>query len=503
MTSRSRKKRRTTARTCIQATQPESWWHRAPSGFACLAVAGYSLFALADHADAQVTMAPTPVQWRSVPRARTSELLSPTNRDAASPRRPGWNLKWLPSHDAQENADRELSQQAFATSDRGVRQVQYEDGPPAELEMPDNPFRNPSPPEVVEPSAMEPTPLQMPSDSLPMELESLPTEMKSSSSPEAPTLPEPANLNEPLATSPTNDDSSMRDMLQDAKPLQDAEPLPAPDSPSDLEAFDANPFGRDRDFDDASQPNPPSFDESRPLADEPKQPTNQGIGLTCEDFRRRIALETIDQVSLDISPPFRPDIIDEAEYQELKSEFDQEIDTRTWRSIDGRPLATGRLADLAYERAVIRTDFGSVEELPLNRLSEADLAYISKNWGLPTECLLPQVDYQPRNWQPSSVVWAASNLCHKPLYFEEVNLERYGHTAGPLAQPVVSSAHFFLNIAVLPYKMGVHSPHECQYALGYYRPGNCAPWIIPPVPLSVKGAWYQAAAITGTALLVP
>jgi hypothetical protein len=51
--------------------------------------------------------------------------------------------------------------------------------------------------------------------------------------------------------------------------------------------------------------------------------------------------------------------------------------------------------------------------------------------------------------------------------------------------------------------MGVHSPHECQYALGYYRPGNCAPWIIPPVPLSLKGAWYQAAAVTGTALLVP
>ena len=74
------------------------------------------------------------------------------------------------------------------------------------------------------------------------------------------------------------------------------------------------------------------------------------------------------------------------------------------------------------------------------------------------------------------MTWKASNLCHKPLYFEEVNLERYGHTAGPVLQPLVSSAHFFGNIIVLPYKMGVHGPTECQYSLGYYRPGNCAPW---------------------------
>ncbi len=101
------------------------------------------------------------------------------------------------------------------------------------------------------------------------------------------------------------------------------------------------------------------------------------------------------------------------------------------------------------------------------------------------------------------MTWKASNLCHTPLYFEDVNLERYGHTHGPVLEPVVQSAHFFANIAVLPYKMGVHSPKECQYALGYYRPGNCAPWIIPPVPLSVRGALVQGAALTGAFWLIP
>nr|WP_236621221.1 hypothetical protein [Rhodopirellula sallentina] len=321
-----------------------------------------------------------------------------------------------------------------------------------------------------------------------------------------PTQPEPVQP-------PTQGDSSIRDMLQN-EPTTPPEPVqPAPiqeefeDSPSDRDTFAPNPFGR---ADEERRDDPPELEPRNDRSPAPsifgsddEGPTNSGTGLSCDDFRDRIRAATIDQVSLDPSPPFRPDVIDNDEFAKLKSKFSAKQEARTWRSIDGRSLGTGRLDDLAYEKAIILTEYGTREEIPLNRLSEPDLAYISHNWGLPTECLIEQVAYTPRTWTPTTMTYAASNLCHKPLYFEEVNLERYGHTAGPLAQPVISSAHFFLNIAVLPYKMGVHSPHECQYALGYYRPGNCAPWIIPPVPLSVKGAWYQAAAITGTALLVP
>ena len=187
----------------------------------------------------------------------------------------------------------------------------------------------------------------------------------------------------------------------------------------------------------------------------------------------------------------------------MKTQFDENQDARQWRSIDGRPLASGRLVDLAYEKVVIESADGREEELSINQLSEGDLAYISENWGLPSECLVEQVAYTPRSWTGSTITWKASNLCHNPLYFEEVNLERYGHTAGPVLQPIVSSAHFFANIAVLPYKKGIHPPSECQYALGYYRPGNCAPWIVPPVPLSVRGAARQAAEMTAAFWLIP
>ena len=53
--------------------------------------------------------------------------------------------------------------------------------------------------------------------------------------------------------------------------------------------------------------------------------------------------------------------------------------------------------------------------------------------------------------------WKASGLCHKPLYFEDVQLERYGHSWNPVVQPFMSAAHFFVSVPLLPYKMGLQS----------------------------------------------
>ena len=87
--------------------------------------------------------------------------------------------------------------------------------------------------------------------------------------------------------------------------------------------------------------------------------------------------------------------------------------------------------------------------------------------------------------------------------FDEVQLERYGHSAGPIKQPILSGVHFFGNIFFLPYKMGLNPPTECQYALGYYRPGSCAPWLLPAVPLSARGARWQLAAVIGALAIFP
>jgi len=99
--------------------------------------------------------------------------------------------------------------------------------------------------------------------------------------------------------------------------------------------------------------------------------------------------------------------------------------------------------------------------------------------------------------------WEASGLCHKPLYFEERGLERYGHTVCPLAQPLISGAHFFATVPILPYKMTIEPPKQCIYALGYYRPGTCAPRLAYRPPLRLDAAAVQAGVVTGLVFVIP
>ena len=122
---------------------------------------------------------------------------------------------------------------------------------------------------------------------------------------------------------------------------------------------------------------------------------------------------------------------------------------------------------------------------------------------LPRDCPLGHEVFKPRAFAPITYTWTASGLCHKPLYFEDVQLERYGHMAGPWLQPFASGAHFFLTFPILPYKMGLEVPNECMYTLGYYRPGNCAPYMFDPIPLSVRAALFEAGAVVGLVYMIP
>jgi hypothetical protein len=111
--------------------------------------------------------------------------------------------------------------------------------------------------------------------------------------------------------------------------------------------------------------------------------------------------------------------------------------------------------------------------------------------------------FQPRSWPQVTYQWKASGLCHKPLYFEEPQLERYGHDWGPALQPIMSGAHFFGTIPILPYKMGLETPQECIYTLGYYRPGSCAPYMCEPLGFTWRAAALEAAVWTGGVIAIP
>ena len=121
----------------------------------------------------------------------------------------------------------------------------------------------------------------------------------------------------------------------------------------------------------------------------------------------------------------------------------------------------------------------------------------------PCECRLEGETFQPRRFASTTMTWKAAGYCHKPLYFEDWELERYGHSRGMFIDPFIAGAHFFVTLPILPYKAGMQAPWECVYPLGYYRPGSCAPWTVPGVPYSPRGFAVQAATVTGLVFLLP
>lgn len=148
----------------------------------------------------------------------------------------------------------------------------------------------------------------------------------------------------------------------------------------------------------------------------------------------------------------------------------------------------------------------ALEQLRLDRISEIDLdirvSGIAGN-DYPCECRLEGEVFEPRQFATTTFTWKAAGYCHKPLYFEHWNFERYGHSYHWAADPFISAAHFFGTLPILPYKMGVELPWECIYPVGYYRPGDCAPWTVPAFPVSVRGMAVEAATVTGIVFLLP
>ena len=142
---------------------------------------------------------------------------------------------------------------------------------------------------------------------------------------------------------------------------------------------------------------------------------------------------------------------------------------------------------------------------PNDMPSILDVPYkiVPKPGDFPERCPLPVDDYVRKAPTPITFTWKASSLCYKPLYFEDVQLERHGHYCHPLLVPFTARARFLLTIPVLPYLMGVYPPNECIYDLGHYRPGDCAPNILNPVPISLRGGLMQAGAVVGAAAIIP
>lgn len=121
----------------------------------------------------------------------------------------------------------------------------------------------------------------------------------------------------------------------------------------------------------------------------------------------------------------------------------------------------------------------------------------------PEEVRLSEGAFEGRLLPETVFTWEASNLYHQPLYFEDPQLERYGHTHGHCVQPFISGGRFMTQLMGLPYQMTLHPLCAKRYTLGWYRPGECAPKQIYQIPLNLHAAAVTAAFYTGMIYAVP
>ncbi len=121
----------------------------------------------------------------------------------------------------------------------------------------------------------------------------------------------------------------------------------------------------------------------------------------------------------------------------------------------------------------------------------------------PIEVQLSNGPFEPRVFPASTYTWQASNVFYQPLYFEDPDLERYGHAWPFFIQPVVSAVRFTTQAVGIPYQMTI-DPCCCRvYPLGYYRPGECAPKLFYQIPWNTEAAAVEAGTIAGVYFLFP
>ncbi|MEM9413424.1 MAG: hypothetical protein AAGA30_20115, partial [Planctomycetota bacterium] len=99
-------------------------------------------------------------------------------------------------------------------------------------------------------------------------------------------------------------------------------------------------------------------------------------------------------------------------------------------------------------------------------------------------------------------VWKSPGICFRPLYFEDVNLERFG-ARKPFFQPGISAVHFFGSVVSLPYHAGLDAPWDCQFVAAYGRPGNRYCYQRERPVWSLKGGTLQALLATGVIFGLP
>lgn len=183
----------------------------------------------------------------------------------------------------------------------------------------------------------------------------------------------------------------------------------------------------------------------------------------------------------------------ESEFNEDEDDPDLERDTE-----DDGPSEDDLRRERLSERAGQTRDISEIRPFIGYALNEI------RQYDLPErQSVAPRTPYVAPQRQPIMYHWAASNVYHNPLYFEDPALERYGHTYPKFIQPFASAGRMTAQLIGLPYQMAIDPISRRRYSLGWIRPGDCAPKLKYQIPFNKKAALVQGGAILGAALVIP
>lgn len=109
---------------------------------------------------------------------------------------------------------------------------------------------------------------------------------------------------------------------------------------------------------------------------------------------------------------------------------------------------------------------------------------------------------EARHFKPMSTNVKPAYVVYQPLYFEQLNYERYGWDLG-VFQPLVSTSQFYIDVLMLPYNFASNPPWHCEANAGYGIPGDAEPLRFLTPAFSWRGVAAQAGVMVGGAGIFP
>jgi hypothetical protein len=120
----------------------------------------------------------------------------------------------------------------------------------------------------------------------------------------------------------------------------------------------------------------------------------------------------------------------------------------------------------------------------------------------PDEPVLSTEPYTGRVFPPAKEIVEPNYVCYCRLYFEQLNMERYGWDLGFIA-PFVSAGKFFWDVAWLPYHLGTEPCRKFECSAGYCLPGDPVPLLLYPPEISLIGTTLEAGTVVSLFAIFP